>query len=277
MSVPVIKSPTELGNNSESRFLGGKNATPWKPIWRWPWKFPKRNQTLEVDSAHDSLVTLTLAFIRTLLFKCWNASAAAGLPVVHRQMWLFFRRELKPKGTLNARWFFSESPNSPTALNVPQRPEKTGVDRQPSRSPYAGPSAALRVDGRDGPAAEDAEARRDCSSAGARPLVSWAAEQARWMQFSKEALDVSVGSINQTRSACFLSFVVLATMVCLSCTFSLRQDVVSSGGGPSWSDLFSCFFFFFPPLTRLDQNYWTKKGQNSSFHFPAEIIWVVAR
>lgn len=135
----------------------------------------------------------------------------------HRQRWMF------PKNLKNSCW-------QPTVA-------------RPSHAEFL-----LRGDSRDGAAAEDADAKGgDGGSAGARTLQP----ELRWMaqQLSKaQMLNVTIISINQTRSACFLLFAVLTTMISLSCTFTLLQDVVSSSSdGFFWN-----FFFFLPGLSWSD-------------------------
>lgn len=135
----------------------------------------------------------------------------------HRQRWMF------PKNLKNSCW----QPTITRPSHAESFSEGTAVTVQRQRMPMQ---------------------RGGGSSAGARtlqPELRWTAQQLSKAQM----LNVTIISINQTRSACFLLFAVLTTMIGLSCTFTLLQDVVSSSSdgffgnffflpGPSWSDLF---------------------------------------
>lgn len=157
-----------------------------------------------------------------------------------RHRWLFFRRKLKCKGTLNARWFFWVTKLTDSVECSPKT-WKTPADSRPSHGlnaeSFSEETAAL-VQRRRMP-----KQRRNGSSAGARtrqPELRWMAQQLSKAQM----LDVTIISINQTRSACFLSFAVLTTMITVSCTFTLLQDVVSSGSD-GFGDFYFLFMFFF--------------------------------
>lgn len=132
----------------------------------------------------------------------------------HRQRWMF------PKNLKNSCW----QPTITRPSHAEFFSEGTAVTVQRRRMPMQG---------------------RDGSSAGARtlqPELRWTAQQLSKAQM----LNVTIISINQTRSACFLLFAVLTTMISLSCTFTLLQDVVSSS-----SDGFFWNFFFFFARTQL--------------------------
>lgn len=139
----------------------------------------------------------------------------------HRQRWMF------PKNLKNYCW----QPTITRPSHAESFSEGTAVTAQRRRMPMQ------RVDG---------------SSAGARTLQS----ELRWtaQQLSKaQMLNVTIISINQTRSACFLLFAVLTTIISLSCTFTLLQDVVSSSSdGFFWN----FFFFFLPGLSWSDLFPW---------------------